>query len=39
MLATAGDLPSDPAGWAFEMKWDGVRALAFIDGPDVRRKM
>ena len=36
MLATAGDLPPDPAGWAFEMKWDGVRALAFIDGPDVR---
>src|SRR5580704_19120692 len=36
MLATPGDLPPDPAGWAFEMKWDGVRALAFIDGPDVR---
>ena len=27
MLATTGDLPVGP-GWAFEFKWDGVRALA-----------
>jgi bifunctional non-homologous end joining protein LigD len=27
MLATTGDLPVGP-GWAYELKWDGVRALA-----------
>jgi bifunctional non-homologous end joining protein LigD len=27
MLATTGELPAGP-GWAFEFKWDGVRALA-----------
>jgi bifunctional non-homologous end joining protein LigD len=36
MLAVPGALPRDDAGWAFEMKWDGVRALAFIDGGQVR---
>ncbi|MPZ62925.1 MAG: DNA ligase [Propionibacteriales bacterium] len=30
MLATAGELPRDEDGWAFEFKWDGVRALAEI---------
>jgi bifunctional non-homologous end joining protein LigD len=30
MLATAGSLPSDDTGWAYEMKWDGLRALAFL---------
>lgn len=29
MLARLGDLPRDPQDWAFEIKWDGVRALAF----------
>jgi bifunctional non-homologous end joining protein LigD len=29
MLATGGDLPTGP-GWAYELKWDGVRALAVI---------
>ncbi|MBO0767692.1 MAG: DNA ligase D [Solirubrobacterales bacterium] len=28
MLARAGALPADPANWAFEIKWDGVRAIA-----------
>ncbi|BAD57787.1 non-homologous end-joining DNA ligase [Nocardia farcinica] len=28
MLATAGRPPEDPRGWAFEMKWDGMRAVA-----------
>ncbi|MCW2968799.1 MAG: ligD, partial [Solirubrobacteraceae bacterium] len=28
MLATAGPLPADDGGWAFEIKWDGVRAIA-----------
>jgi len=29
MLATAGPIPSGP-GWAFEFKWDGIRAIAAI---------
>jgi bifunctional non-homologous end joining protein LigD len=29
MLATAGPLPVGP-GWAYELKWDGVRALAEV---------
>jgi bifunctional non-homologous end joining protein LigD len=36
MLATSGTLPADDAGWAYEMKWDGLRALAFISGGQVR---
>jgi bifunctional non-homologous end joining protein LigD len=32
MLATLGGLPPDTGGWAFEMKWDGVRAIAFVEG-------
>lgn len=31
MLAVTGPLPSG-AGWAYELKWDGVRALAVITG-------
>jgi len=39
MLATpARDLPADPAAWAAEVKWDGVRALAYAaDGEVVIR--
>ena len=29
MLATAATLPVRDEGWAYEMKWDGIRALAF----------
>jgi bifunctional non-homologous end joining protein LigD len=29
MLATLGKLPHDDERWAFEIKWDGVRALAY----------
>ncbi|GIG22072.1 hypothetical protein Cch01nite_27960 [Cellulomonas chitinilytica] len=36
MLATPGELPEDDDGWAFEMKWDGVRAVAYVDGGRVR---
>jgi bifunctional non-homologous end joining protein LigD len=36
MLATAGTLPARDAGWAYEMKWDGLRALAFITDGSVR---
>jgi bifunctional non-homologous end joining protein LigD len=32
MLCRAGPLPADPTGWATEFKWDGVRAVAYIQG-------
>jgi bifunctional non-homologous end joining protein LigD len=35
MLATAGDLPTG-TGWAFELKWDGVRAIAVCSGGRTR---
>ena len=31
MLATPATDPPAGDGWAFEIKWDGVRALAFLD--------
>src|SRR5579863_2835136 len=31
MLATIGDQPFSNPNWLFEIKWDGVRALAWID--------
>jgi bifunctional non-homologous end joining protein LigD len=36
MLAAAGALPKKDAGWAYEFKWDGVRALVYVDGGRVR---
>jgi bifunctional non-homologous end joining protein LigD len=37
MLAVSGTtMPADPQNWALEMKWDGVRALAFIEKGRVR---
>ncbi len=36
MLATAGALPPDDVGWAYEVKWDGVRALVAVDAGTVR---
>jgi len=38
MLATAGKLPPEVAGasFAYEMKWDGVRAVVYVDGGRVR---
>ena len=36
MLATSGTLPANDDGWAYEMKWDGLRALAFVSGGQVR---
>ncbi len=36
MLATAGTLPVRDAGWGYEMKWDGIRALAFVQDGAVR---
>jgi bifunctional non-homologous end joining protein LigD len=32
MLATVGSLPHEEDGWAYEVKWDGVRALVAVDG-------
>src|SRR5579884_1576933 len=29
MLAQLGELPADPTHWSFEVKWDGVRAIAY----------
>jgi bifunctional non-homologous end joining protein LigD len=36
MLARSGPLPSDQDQWAFEIKWDGVRAIAFSSGGRLR---
>ncbi len=36
MLATPGLLPEDDAGWAYEIKWDGVRAILYVEGGRVR---
>lgn len=36
MKATLGSLPGDDDRWAYEVKWDGYRTLAFVDGGDVR---
>ncbi len=30
MLARAGELPADEREWSFEVKWDGVRAIAYV---------
>jgi bifunctional non-homologous end joining protein LigD len=35
MLARPGELPRDEENWAFEVKWDGVRALVFCDGAEL----
>ena len=38
MLAHGGDYPKDEDAWAFELKWDGIRALAHIrDGRAIVR--
>ncbi len=36
MLASLGQLPRDDTNWAYEIKWDGVRAIAYIEGGRVR---
>ena len=36
MLAVLSANPPEPPGWAYEFKWDGVRALVFVDGGRVR---
>ncbi|MGB9377299.1 MAG: non-homologous end-joining DNA ligase [Mycobacteriales bacterium] len=38
MLATLGELPpvAEDAEWGYEMKWDGVRAVVYVDGGRAR---
>jgi len=36
MLAEAVERPFDGADWLFEIKWDGYRAVAFVDAGKVR---
>ena len=36
MLATLIDKPFDDEDWLYEIKWDGYRAIAFLDGKSVR---
>jgi bifunctional non-homologous end joining protein LigD len=36
MLARAGRLPVDDANWAFEIKWDGVRAITYWQPGELR---
>ena len=36
MLAVAGALPASDDGWAYEVKWDGVRAVVYISGGRAR---
>ncbi|MES2645887.1 MAG: DNA ligase D [Bacteroidota bacterium] len=35
MLATLVNKPFDEPGWSYEVKWDGYRALAYLDGSSV----
>ncbi len=36
MLATRGRTPSDSDGWAFEPRWQGLRALVYVEGGRAR---
>jgi len=36
MLATLSDKPFSDPDWLFEIKWDGIRALAFVEDGRVR---
>ncbi len=36
MLATLVDEPFEDNDWLFEIKWDGYRAIAFLDGSGLR---
>ncbi len=35
MLATLGEVPAPP-GWGYEFKWDGVRAIVYLDAGKLR---
>jgi len=36
MLAKLGDEPFDDPDWVFELKWDGIRGIAFCEGGSYR---
>ena len=36
MLATLVDKPFDGEDWLYEIKWDGYRAIAFLEDGSVR---
>jgi bifunctional non-homologous end joining protein LigD len=36
MMAQPAELPDDDEGWAFEVKWDGVRAIAYSTPGELR---
>ena len=36
MLAVSGGMPRSEGAWAFELKWDGIRAVAHWDGGHLR---
>jgi bifunctional non-homologous end joining protein LigD len=36
MLASVSDRPFDDPNWVFEIKWDGYRAIAFVNDGEVR---
>jgi bifunctional non-homologous end joining protein LigD len=36
MLARSGELPVPEDGWAYEIKWDGVRAIAYSEPGELR---
>ena len=36
MLASSGPLPPEDGRWAFEIKWDGVRAIGYGEGGRLR---
>ncbi len=38
MLATTASLPSRRTGWAYEFKWDGVRAIVYVEGGRARAR-
>jgi ATP-dependent DNA ligase len=36
MLASSGIIPGAPAGWSYEVEWDGWRAVVYVDGGGVQ---
>jgi bifunctional non-homologous end joining protein LigD len=38
MLAAVGTLPNDDEAWAYEFKWDGIRAIGYVDGGRLQLK-
>jgi bifunctional non-homologous end joining protein LigD len=36
MLARSGELPREDGSWAYEVKWDGVRAIAYSQPGELR---